>query len=699
MSRPSRLLLAVLPVLVGLSAASAGEVRIYRDGWGVPHIHGETDADVTFGFGYAQAEDRLTDLLRNVLSATGRMAEAFGPDHVEMDFRRRLWAHERAGRDRYSELSADVRGLVEAFAAGIAAYMRDNPGAVPAWGFCPQPHQIVAMGRSVGWQHMLRQAERERSGEPPPELPSNQWVVSRERSAEDAVILCIDPHTEWDSPARWYEAHLHGNRIHALGFTHPGLPVFLFGHNDHLGWAAAPGGPDAADVYAIDLESPAAARYRYGDGWRPIRTDTLHIGVRGHNAVDTVVKTMQYSHHGPILHRSGKTAYAYALSCADQVGQIEQLYRQMTARDVKGFYEALDMAQTGPLRILYGDDAGNTIAIRTGRIPVRSELYRWDRPVPGNTPATEWAGVHPQDDLVQARNPAQGWVQDCGAPPDLWMPYSPLTPDRYPTYVYNGAPGLESARSFRARQLLSSLSRMTLQEAFDAALDTYVVGAERWQRALVSAHAHLGPPHARSGPELDRAVDLIALWDGRADRESVGATLYARWRRFCSARGRAINTRHIMSAQRIGEGTRKALIEALVEAIDDMKTRDARIEVPWGEINRIRKGSRSWGVSGGSGDGIDVLRSITTESDLAIEYGTGGQSCTTIVVFRAPGRVESYSAVPFGQSGDPESPHGWDQAEALFSRERLKPNNYRRAGQPVSPSLRLQHTLQAPDSP
>ena len=237
MSRRSSVLLAVLAVLVGLSAVSAGEVRVYRDGWGVPHIHGSTDTDVMYGFGYAQAEDRLADLLQNVLSATGRMAEAFGPDFVELDFQRRLWAHERTSRDRYLELSEDVRGLIEAYCAGIATCMRDNPEAVPDWGFVPQPHQIVAVGRSVVWPHMLQQAEREHRGGPPPELQSNQWVVARERTAEDAVILCIDPHTEWDSPTRWYEAHLHGNRINAFGFTYPGLPVFLIGHNDHLGWA------------------------------------------------------------------------------------------------------------------------------------------------------------------------------------------------------------------------------------------------------------------------------------------------------------------------------------------------------------------------------------------------------------------------------------------------------------------------------
>jgi len=35
----------------------ARDVTITRDTWGIPHIHGKTDADAVFGLAYAQAED------------------------------------------------------------------------------------------------------------------------------------------------------------------------------------------------------------------------------------------------------------------------------------------------------------------------------------------------------------------------------------------------------------------------------------------------------------------------------------------------------------------------------------------------------------------------------------------------------------------------------------------------------------------
>ncbi|HEX7537916.1 MAG TPA: penicillin acylase family protein, partial [Dermatophilaceae bacterium] len=54
-------------------------VTIRRDRFGVPHIHGVTDADVAFGSGFANIQDRmfLTDILRHTGAA--RMSEFVGP--------------------------------------------------------------------------------------------------------------------------------------------------------------------------------------------------------------------------------------------------------------------------------------------------------------------------------------------------------------------------------------------------------------------------------------------------------------------------------------------------------------------------------------------------------------------------------------------------------------------------------------------
>src|ERR1043166_2316445 len=71
----------------------AAKVEILRDPYGVPHIFGATAEAAAYGAGYAQAEDRLEELLRNYRKAEGTMSEAFGKDWIFHDYRQRIWRH------------------------------------------------------------------------------------------------------------------------------------------------------------------------------------------------------------------------------------------------------------------------------------------------------------------------------------------------------------------------------------------------------------------------------------------------------------------------------------------------------------------------------------------------------------------------------------------------------------------------------
>ena len=62
-----------------LTTAYGGSVTIQRDGWGVPFVTAANRRDAMFGFGYAEAEDRLwlLDVLRNV--GRGTTSKFLGP--------------------------------------------------------------------------------------------------------------------------------------------------------------------------------------------------------------------------------------------------------------------------------------------------------------------------------------------------------------------------------------------------------------------------------------------------------------------------------------------------------------------------------------------------------------------------------------------------------------------------------------------
>jgi acyl-homoserine-lactone acylase len=69
----------------------AAQVTIIRDNWGIPHVHGKTDANAVFGMIYAQAEDDFSRIERNYLVTLGRLAEAEGEGSIFQDLRYRLF--------------------------------------------------------------------------------------------------------------------------------------------------------------------------------------------------------------------------------------------------------------------------------------------------------------------------------------------------------------------------------------------------------------------------------------------------------------------------------------------------------------------------------------------------------------------------------------------------------------------------------
>ncbi|PCC66723.1 penicillin amidase [Nannocystis exedens] len=110
-------------------------VDIHIDDRGVPHIYGETDADVFFAAGYQVAVDRLfqMDLMRR--RAYGRGAEVLGEGKVDEDRISRLFNFARWGKldaERLKKESPEEYHLFVAWTAGVNRRIEEiNSGAAP----------------------------------------------------------------------------------------------------------------------------------------------------------------------------------------------------------------------------------------------------------------------------------------------------------------------------------------------------------------------------------------------------------------------------------------------------------------------------------------------------------------------------------------------------------------------------------------
>ncbi|HEX6383363.1 MAG TPA: penicillin acylase family protein, partial [Anaerolineae bacterium] len=115
------------------------DVRILRDTWGVPHIFGQTDADVAFGLAYAHAEDDFLTIQQTYLAARGKLATVYGRDAAPNDYMVHLLRIWDVVDDKYDTIPAKTRAVMEAYADGLnhyAALHEDEalPGLFPISG-------------------------------------------------------------------------------------------------------------------------------------------------------------------------------------------------------------------------------------------------------------------------------------------------------------------------------------------------------------------------------------------------------------------------------------------------------------------------------------------------------------------------------------------------------------------------------------
>ena len=113
-------------------AGLAQPVEVVRDEWGVPHLYAQNTSDLFFAQGYVMAQDRLWEMEWWRRQYEGRLAEIVGPRAFERDRMARLLMY-RGPFDaaEWSNYHQDGKRIIESFADGINAFIKQNAGNLP----------------------------------------------------------------------------------------------------------------------------------------------------------------------------------------------------------------------------------------------------------------------------------------------------------------------------------------------------------------------------------------------------------------------------------------------------------------------------------------------------------------------------------------------------------------------------------------
>ena len=448
------------------------------------------------------------------------------------------WAHVMAW-DLRSNMDAEIDRAIVSGAVGTERteqlyppYPDDHPVIVPSGG---EARAGSGGGVPVPVQTLLADVRQSADsvdavvGEVFEGIGSNNWVVDGSRTESGAPLLANDPHLGIQMPSIWYEIDLWCAEVDAncpyrvTGFSFPGTPGVVVGHNERIAWGVTNLGPDTMDLYIERTDGDD--RYEIDGDLRPMDVRTEVIEVAGGDDVEIEIRSTR---HGPVI--------------TDRYGDLDDLTAAGT--DVPDEYEvvlrwqalqpstllqailAIDRAQSweefrrgasffdiAAQNLVYADVDGHIGYQATGEIPIRgSGDGRY--PVPGWTDEHEWEGLIPFEELPNVLDPPSGMIVTAN---------QPIVDGGYPGFI-----GIDHAYGYRAQriaELLQQTDALTVQDMVDIQLDDFDASAE----AVVGAVLELPP-----SPGVATIQEALAAWvDGGAAMgpDSSGAAAYgAVWR-------------------------------------------------------------------------------------------------------------------------------------------------------------------------
>ncbi len=651
----------------------AYDVEIARDEFGVPHINGKTDADVAYGLAFAHSEDDFGTIQEVVAMTRGRAGAMLGSDGAPIDYVEQLLGVRDTIQRKYDTIPADVRGVMDGYAAGLNHYADKHPDEVRLSKLFPVTGRDVAAGfvlRSpffYGLDDTIKKlndnkmptaepvAKMTPVGTDPSMNGSNAFAVAPKRMADGKTWLISNSHQPYEGSVAWYEAVVHsGEGLDMAGALFPGSPFVLLGHNRNLGWTNTVNQPDLIDVYKL-VTNADKTQYRMDGKWKPLVQKRIWLPVKFGPFNLPVPKTVYRSEHGPvIINKNGAFAIRYA--GIDDVKLLEQYFRIQKAQDYDQWIAAMSLRGIPATNFIYADKTGKIGYFYNAIFPDRKVGFDYTKVLPGDISADVPRAVLPWSATPMVVDPASGFVTNSNNTPFMAAGkgseldvanFSPLM----------GIEARKTNRIVRGLELLEADTSLTPEELLAIKFDTVYSRnslAGPWIAKLLAADL-------KDEPDLVAAQKLLREWDFNSDGKGRADTL-----------GEAMM--HMANrANYHGEPLPDAR-EKLREVVDALMRGFGRIDPPLGEVQRLIRGKVDLPANGGT----DTLRAATTWEPMAdgrmrVKHG---DSFIMLINWDKAGKVWSQSIQPYGAATNrPESPHYTDQMQ-LFIDRKFKPVHF-----------------------
>src|SRR5215510_951333 len=336
---------------------------------------------------------------------------------------------------------------------------------------------------------------------------SNNWVVSGAHSITGKPLLSNDMHLPHQLPGAWYEVQLHSGEFNVTGFSLPGVPFVVVGHNQRIAWGFTNLNPDVQDLFVEEFNS--AGEYQTPGGWKKPEVDHEVIHVKG--GVDVSLDVV-VTRHGPIISElfPGETrriALQWIIYDPRPVGT--PLFDVNAAQSWEQFRQAFSTWATPSQNVVYADVDGHIGYQAMGFVPVR-KAGDGTVPVAGADGKHDWTGYLPFDKLPSLYDPPSGIIATANGR---------ITPDDYPYQL--ATQWFPPYRTERIYHLLESKPKFSPDDMLVLQTDV----TSEYDRFFADHFVYAIDHNPKAGDRARKAADVMRGFDGRMSADSAAPTI------------------------------------------------------------------------------------------------------------------------------------------------------------------------------
>lgn len=552
--------------ITGLS----GEVTVYRDERGMPHIYASNEHDLYFAVGYVMAQERLwqMDLIRR--ATTGRLSEIFGEDFVKPDMYLRSLDMTNKSKKILAGADPVILEAMKAYSDGVNSYIEQKGKKLPLefrlLGYKPDPWKLEDQANIIGYMGwdlaqdnlnadienylLVKKFGVEKANELIPDWKavssivfpdfklddatiksvrdliksiemvqaegitsfsgSNNWAVAGRKTWTGKPVLSNDMHLHLESPGIWIQMHqVIPGKLNVTGVVVPGQPFVVCGHNERVAWGMTNLMVDDIDLYSEKINPADSNQYYFNGGWKNMTIRDEVIKIKGGKELKL---KLRFTHRGPVISDVQKVNGAVLTmrwSGFDKSDEIRTVYLLDRASNWQDFRSAISSFRSVSQNIAYADVDGNIGLNTGGGIPIRKGNGTIIRG--GESTDYDWKGYVPFKQLPSSYNPDTGYVASAN---------NKTVGDEYPFYISS-----EFELPFRINRIRQMLAEKKVYDIDD--FKRMITDQHSDYAALLTPFIlKTGDHYAEFSQAEKSAFSSLKKWDYDMNKDLIAPTLF-----------------------------------------------------------------------------------------------------------------------------------------------------------------------------